>query len=1142
MIKHYKSIDNDFRSIAAANAGLNKEVKLMNKDTFQKVRFHLIAMLCLFFICGIFSSYIHAAAWTQVNRQPGGTFRAVVYADSRFVAVGDDGLVWTSGTGLAWTARNPGTTLGLYGITYGQSKYVVVGYHGVILTSSTGTTWTQRNPASAENLFGVAYNGTDLFVAVGYNGRIMTSPDAITWTDQSRFSASKHYAISWGNGRYVVSSDTGRIYTSTDGVNWALASANTGTNNPSVVYGSGLFVVGGHGIVYTSPDGNTWTKRDPDTTNYFHGLTYTGSDYIGCGNSDGYGCSMIQVSSTTATGSWVRDRTPDYSVLTSIASSPTRVIAVGARKLIITNTVDGVGDGAGCGVIIAKSIKVIAPNGGENLDIGATYTIKWSSTDVTDPVRIRYSKDNGANWTMIADSIPNSGSYDWTVPDTKSAQCLVRINAVNVDGAPFDVSDNTFSIGGVVPTITITAPNGGETLSGGTSYTIRWQSSITFDKVDIEYYNGSQWVVIKNGAPDVGTYSWSVPNLSTNAAKIWMKGWSSMGNNTDYSDDTFSITPPLNGSITVTSPKGGEVWAKNSTENITWTSSGQVGNVAIFYSTNNGFNWTTIASSTANDGSYSWKLPDIIAYQCLVKVRDTAVPQISDVSNSVFSIGGSSQIVLNKTRFNFGYIKNGASPCPQNLFIYNGGGGTLNWTAGADASWINLSHTSGSGGGTVAITLNTIGLSTGSYVGTITVSDPSVGNSPQTAQVYLTVKNSNQDQVPFGTFATPEDGLANVTGSIAVTGWALDDTCVESVKIYRQVNGGLSFIGDAVFVEGARPDVEQAYPDYPSNYRAGWGYMMLTNFLPDGLLVLKAIATDNTGHQVVLGTKTITVDNAHAVKPFGAIDSPDQGGNASGSKFRNNGWALTPQPNKIPENGSTIKVWIDGVFVDNVTYNLYRSDIADYFPDYANAKGSWGYLDFDTTAYANGVHTISWSVTDNVGNTDGIGSRYFSIQNTGGVSSSSAAEQNPGRLPTGPMLSPHLRSSIPMDLSFDYPIKVKTGYGKNINPQMVYSNEEGIFLYEIKELERIEIQLDKNISHGYLVVGNEFRSLPIGSSLTPGKGIFSWLPGPGFLGHYKLLFVGNKETGEPFMMKVHLNIHPDTPGNIGNYKRTNNLQ
>jgi hypothetical protein len=86
---------------------------------------------------------------------------------------------------------------------------------------------------------------------------------------------------------------------------------------------------------------------------------------------------------------------------------------------------------------------------------------------------------------------------------------------------------------------------------------------------------------------------------------------------------------------------------------------------------------------------------------------------------------------------------------------------------------------------------------------------------------------------PFGSFDTPIDG-STVSSSTAVTGWALDDSGVESVKIYRGPEDNLVYIGDTVFVEGARPDVETAFPGYPNNSKAGWGYMMLTNFLPNG--------------------------------------------------------------------------------------------------------------------------------------------------------------------------------------------------------------------------------------------------------------------------------------------------------------------
>ena len=47
-------------------------------------------------------------------------------------------------------------------------------------------------------------------------------------------------------------------------------------------------------------------------------------------------------------------------------------------------------------------------------------------------------------------------------------------------------------------------------------------------------------------------------------------------------------------------------------------------------------------------------------------------------------------------------------------------------------------------------------------------------------------------------------------------------------------------------------------------------------------------------------------NNAASVLPFGTIDTPAQGQTISGTDFINFGWVLTPQPNIIPIDGSTI--------------------------------------------------------------------------------------------------------------------------------------------------------------------------------------------------------------------------------------------
>src|SRR5262249_20850664 len=163
----------------------------------------------------------------------------------------------------------------------------------------------------------------------------------------------------------------------------------------------------------------------------------------------------------------------------------------------------------------------------------------------------------------------------------------------------------------------------------------------------------------------------------------------------------------------------------------------------------------------------------------------------------------------------------------------------------------------------------------------------------------------------------------------------LDDLRATAVSIYRNaVNGETGtqvFIGNATLVPGARPDVEQTFPEYPYANRAGWGYLLLTNTLPgqgNGVFTLTAIAQDAEGNQTVLGSRTIIADNASATLPFGAIDTPGQGETISGAAYVDFGWALTPKPKTIPKDGSTISVFVDGAPIGTVNYNNFRSDIA----------------------------------------------------------------------------------------------------------------------------------------------------------------------------------------------------------------------
>jgi len=429
------------------------------------------------------------------------------------------------------------------------------------------------------------------------------------------------------------------------------------------------------------------------------------------------------------------------------------------------------------------------------------------------------------------------------------------------------------------------------------------------------------------------------------------------------------------------------------------------------------------------------------------------------------SFSGSSPLTVARAKLNFG-TANGIVTSPQTIRVNIAAG--VSWSASSNQPNISVSPSSGVGSGTFQVTASA------GPGGVITVSSAGASGSPQ-IQVNVTAVTPG---TPFGSFDTPANNVTGVTGAIAVTGWALDKVQVAKVEIFREpvgseATGALVYIGDAVFVEGARPDIEGLYPTLPFNYRAGWGYQLLTNLGPgvDGTFKLHAIEHNKAGSSFDLGTKTITLDNVHATKPFGSIDTPGQGDTASGNAYVNFGWALAQNPNQIPIDGSTISVVIDGQVVGHPTYNQFRPDIPSLFPGYANSGGAVGFFYLDTTKLLSGVHTISWNVFDNAGHGEGIGSRYFSLFNTG---SSAEAEE--------PMVTEESRNGA-------VTVRERSA-GYDPNP------------VEIEEVGQLELPL--GAISGYEVVNGEHHLLPIGSSLR--RGVFYWQPGPGFLGEYQLVF------------------------------------
>ena len=338
------------------------------------------------------------------------------------------------------------------------------------------------------------------------------------------------------------------------------------------------------------------------------------------------------------------------------------------------------------------ALAVTSPNGGEAWDRGTTQTITWSSSGAVGPSVAIELYSNGTFTRALASATPDDGSYDWNIPLGEPLGSTYRVRIYSVgDPSISDFSDGTFSITGTaVPgTITVTAPNGGETWDRGTTQTITWGSTGDIGlTVEIRLYKGGAFVrTLAASVLNTGSHDWDI-TPSEPVGTDYTVRVNSVSDPTilDFSDGDFTIVePPPPGTITVTAPNGGESWVQGSTQDITWSSTGSPGPQVAIDLYDGGVFARTIVNPTSNDGLFAWSIPvDEPVGSYTVRIRSVSVPAVADVSDGDFDItpidpaitvispnGGEAWV--NGARYNIVWTSVGAVWPDVDIYLLKGG-------------------------------------------------------------------------------------------------------------------------------------------------------------------------------------------------------------------------------------------------------------------------------------------------------------------------------------------------------------------------------------------------------------------------------------------------------------------------------------
>lgn len=181
--------------------------------------------------------------WTEVTLSVSDNWNLSTYGEGLFLLLSPTtGATQLSVDGVNWVAGTTLTVLTYTGLTFGNQLFVAVASGtNMLATSGNGITWNYITLPSSSSWIDVAY-GDGVYVVISQTSSALYSEDGITWHEISLPVSLTFTAIAFGNKQFtIIASNSTIVVTSSDGLIWAMNEMlPSALDWVAVVYGNGI--------------------------------------------------------------------------------------------------------------------------------------------------------------------------------------------------------------------------------------------------------------------------------------------------------------------------------------------------------------------------------------------------------------------------------------------------------------------------------------------------------------------------------------------------------------------------------------------------------------------------------------------------------------------------------------------------------------------------------------------------------------------------------------------------------------------------------------------------------------------------------------------------------------------------------------